>query len=692
MDSFASELWTAARPLKMLGLEMGTRMTVARLDDDALWVCSPVALDDALRRALDDLGEVRWVVAPNRYHHLFVADFAAAYPDARLLCCPGLKNKRPDIAWHDTVGSASPWDAIESLGDLGFSMIDEVVFLHRPSKTLIVADLLVNWRKQGNILVDTVMRLDGVTDKPAVSRLFRAFLVKNRRKLSERIETLLAWDFDRLIVTHGINVRHGRQRRRRPSPQQTLALTIAAITQIVRVRSTRNRPGRSPGDPSHQSTRSPPGTDRASPNHRPSHSRPGKNPGDPSRQWTRSPPDTDRASRNHPPSHNHRDRNRADPNDRSTRNPPDTGRAYRSSSTSYTPRRPPCAAPPHWACPPEAHPPRPHPPPANDQPPGKPPPTAKTSATAYSILRAPHQHLPAPPPVPPRVARWRQPAISRAAQPHRQLREQRNSAPDGSLRDHKALPRSRGGKLAGNARSAVRITRPRHPRPPRLVRFDHHPVHATHAIAPDVAPRAPAPELRSSAAQTEPPPPPAPAPPGSQGPPRANVRRPAGRASSARAIRSTTAHRRRNHRRARRASARHTPSGSSPTLLDSSYAFQKSHSPSTTLGKRARATSASATGPATCARTSADTAANAGTNAESFPRPNARPIANRCSTAPAAPAAPTAPCPLAPLAPLALRIRTSPLTPRARSGSIVTASNRGSSNGEDNHPTTCPAS
>ncbi len=209
MERLGPEIWTCAHPLKMLGLELGTRMTVVRLEDGGLWVCSPIGVDDTLRRALDDLGEVRWVVAPNRFHHLFVGDFAAAYSDAQLLCCPGLQKKRSDIAWHGTVGNDSRWKDIEELGDLGFSMIDEVVFLHRPSRTLIVTDLVMNWRRRGRVVVDAVMRLDGVSGAPGVSRIFRAFLVRDRDKLHERIETILGWDLDRLVVTHGNNVESG---------------------------------------------------------------------------------------------------------------------------------------------------------------------------------------------------------------------------------------------------------------------------------------------------------------------------------------------------------------------------------------------------------------------------------------------------------------------------------------------------
>lgn len=53
-----------------------------RLPGDALWVHSPCAPTDEVCAALDALGEVRWIVVPNKFHHLQVPATAARYPQA----------------------------------------------------------------------------------------------------------------------------------------------------------------------------------------------------------------------------------------------------------------------------------------------------------------------------------------------------------------------------------------------------------------------------------------------------------------------------------------------------------------------------------------------------------------------------------------------------------------------------------
>jgi hypothetical protein len=55
-----------------------------------LIVHSPIRLTDDLRSAAASTGDARFIVAPNRFHHLFVSDWQKAYPDAQTFCAPGL--------------------------------------------------------------------------------------------------------------------------------------------------------------------------------------------------------------------------------------------------------------------------------------------------------------------------------------------------------------------------------------------------------------------------------------------------------------------------------------------------------------------------------------------------------------------------------------------------------------------------
>ncbi len=97
MRALDKDLWVAEQPLRFGLLQLGTRMTVIRLSDASLLLHSPIALTESLRMEIEELGSVRYVIAPNRFHHLFASDWTVRYPRSRLYVAPGLHDKRPDL-------------------------------------------------------------------------------------------------------------------------------------------------------------------------------------------------------------------------------------------------------------------------------------------------------------------------------------------------------------------------------------------------------------------------------------------------------------------------------------------------------------------------------------------------------------------------------------------------------------------
>ena len=91
---FGDNIWIVDGPeIRMdygpASIPFPTRMTLVRVGDGRLWVHSPVAPDAALFDAVDGLGEVAWLVAPNSLHYWFVADWQQRYPQAKTAAVPG---------------------------------------------------------------------------------------------------------------------------------------------------------------------------------------------------------------------------------------------------------------------------------------------------------------------------------------------------------------------------------------------------------------------------------------------------------------------------------------------------------------------------------------------------------------------------------------------------------------------------
>ncbi|HSN72505.1 MAG TPA: DUF4336 domain-containing protein [Steroidobacteraceae bacterium] len=197
-------IWHVRHAIRFAGLPIHTRMTVIRLTQDRLFVHSPVPLDDPGHAVLAASGQVAFIVAPNRFHHLFVRAWRDRYPDALLCAAPGLPAKRPGIRFDRVLGDAAEpeWD-----GDLdqhlcaGMPALNEVVFFDRTSRTLLVTDLCQHITAQQPRAVRWVARLLGVDRGLAMSRTLR-FMLRDRAAFRATRDRILAWDFDRVILAH----------------------------------------------------------------------------------------------------------------------------------------------------------------------------------------------------------------------------------------------------------------------------------------------------------------------------------------------------------------------------------------------------------------------------------------------------------------------------------------------------------
>lgn len=182
---------------RFLGLEVGARMTVLETDGGLL-VHSPV---DVSPDSLSELGTPRWVLAPNLFHHLYVGPWIQAGAEA--WGAPGLQKKRPDLAFHGGIDSSTqPFGSdIEIVAMSCFPLLNEVVVLHRPSRTLVVTDLVFNIAPTAPLLTRAVMRCACGYPGCKTTLLERALM--RRAQARTDLSTLLALDFDRLIMSHG---------------------------------------------------------------------------------------------------------------------------------------------------------------------------------------------------------------------------------------------------------------------------------------------------------------------------------------------------------------------------------------------------------------------------------------------------------------------------------------------------------
>jgi hypothetical protein len=214
LQPFGEEIWLADGPVTAVaGFRYPTRMAVIRLGAGRLFIWSPVALTDQLRNAVDALGEVRCLVAPNSLHHLFLEEWKAAYPTAAMYAAPGLRQRRKDLQFDAELEDAAhpEWtqelDQVQVRGNL---ITTEVVFFHRASGAVLFTDLIQHfeprwfggWRA-------LVARLDLMTAPQAeVPRKFRAAFVDRARARASMVR-IQDWPAQKVVMAHGRPVSQG---------------------------------------------------------------------------------------------------------------------------------------------------------------------------------------------------------------------------------------------------------------------------------------------------------------------------------------------------------------------------------------------------------------------------------------------------------------------------------------------------
>ncbi|PHH67778.1 hypothetical protein CDD82_1133 [Ophiocordyceps australis] len=216
-------------------IKIGGRGTVVKMTSGSLAVFSPVALTDAAKAKVDEMGgDVGYLVALDIEHHIFLSQGATAFPNAKLVGPEGLAEKRAkQQASDDKIGSEQIHVVFtrdnkhqQRIGDdfdadFEYEYVDghanrELVFLYRPDATLIQADLLFNLppREQYSRVPEADTKpgvadgiFQGVQSVDGEAKWVRRFnwymAAKDRTSFNQSVRRIAGWQFTRIIPCHG---------------------------------------------------------------------------------------------------------------------------------------------------------------------------------------------------------------------------------------------------------------------------------------------------------------------------------------------------------------------------------------------------------------------------------------------------------------------------------------------------------
>jgi len=214
-------------------IKVGGRATIVKLTSGALAVFSPVALTPTVRSKVSSLGDrVSYITAPDLEHHIFLSDWASVYPNAQIIAPDGLAAKRasskdakvtnvPITHVFTAKDKASVSISPEFDADFNYEFVDvhpnkELVFFHKPTKTLIEADLLFNlpateqYSRSGiDATSGWATRIFGSLQNTKGAAIWQkrliwyAFSAKDREGFNRSIRKIDSWGIENIVPCHG---------------------------------------------------------------------------------------------------------------------------------------------------------------------------------------------------------------------------------------------------------------------------------------------------------------------------------------------------------------------------------------------------------------------------------------------------------------------------------------------------------
>ena len=211
------DLWVVDGPIVRMtfagvSLPFPTRMVVVRLASGELFLWSPTEPDEGLREQIDALGPVGHLVSPNKLHYVHICAWKRAYPEATAWASPGVRERAAsrgaEVCFDRDLGDGPEEAWREDLDQLifcGNHFMEEVVFFHHKTRTLILADYIMNFEpKKVGFLYAWMLRLGGVEDPDGKAPIdARLTFLGRKEEARASLEEMIAWRSEKVIMAHG---------------------------------------------------------------------------------------------------------------------------------------------------------------------------------------------------------------------------------------------------------------------------------------------------------------------------------------------------------------------------------------------------------------------------------------------------------------------------------------------------------
>ena len=199
-------------------IPIGARATAIKLSNSDIIVVSPIPHNEEIKRHLQGLGKVAYLVAPDREHHIYLEQWSKLYPDAKIIGPKSLPSLDPNLKFHKVFGRDDHEAGFEKEVKAQYfpgHVNEEIALLHIKSKVLVEADLMFNLPayeqypshprgSHAGLLASLLSPMNFLKADSTSHKFFNYYLAsKNRGEMIRSLDAMRDWEFETIVPCHG---------------------------------------------------------------------------------------------------------------------------------------------------------------------------------------------------------------------------------------------------------------------------------------------------------------------------------------------------------------------------------------------------------------------------------------------------------------------------------------------------------
>jgi short-subunit dehydrogenase len=208
----ADDVWIVDdTPIQAAGLRLPVRMTIIRLSNGALLLHSPIRYSPSVRTELEQIGPIKYLLAPNVAHWMFLSEWQRALPEAITFAVPGLASRKQVQAAGIRIDRELSDDNPEEWADdietvlVRAPLFCEAELFDKRSRTLILTDVVQNIDPEAlSYPARTAIRLLGISKPDGMAPIYLRLIIRlGGRSVQAAAQRLISFAPQRVIFAHG---------------------------------------------------------------------------------------------------------------------------------------------------------------------------------------------------------------------------------------------------------------------------------------------------------------------------------------------------------------------------------------------------------------------------------------------------------------------------------------------------------